>query len=126
MRIRGLISLLVFLALGGLAACASQIMEGYVGKSITEPMLDYGRPTSVFDLPDGRRAFQWQITDSGYTPISTPSTSTIYGNGGWATVTTTDTNYVPYSQTCLYTLFGKPRGKDWIVVGFKKPGLMCE
>ncbi|QYX58611.1 hypothetical protein K1T73_11010 [Roseovarius sp. SCSIO 43702] len=101
-------------------------MEGYVGKSITAPMLDYGKPTSVFDLPDGRRAFQWRIDESGYIPMSNPSTTSLYGANGWTSVTTTSTDYVPYSQSCLYTLFGKPKGKDWIVVGFKKPSWVCE
>ncbi len=109
-----------------LSACASQIMENYVGKSITEPMLDYGRPESVFDLPDGRRAFQWVMRSSGVLPMSTPSESTIYGTGGWASVTTTSTTYLPYSQTCAYTLIAKPVGNDWIVDGFRKPRLGCE
>lgn len=109
-----------------LAGCASQIMEGYVGKSITEPMLDYGKPTSVFDLPNGQRAFQWNINNNGVMPITTPTTSTIYGTNGWASVTTNQTNYVPYSNNCVYTLMGEQRGDDWIVVGFRQPRLDCE
>ncbi|WP_262386386.1 hypothetical protein [Roseobacter fucihabitans] len=109
-----------------LAGCASQIMQGYVGKSITEPMLDYGKPTGVFDLPDGTRAFQWNITESGVIPITNPTTSNIYGSGGWATVTSTSTSYQPYSQECVYTLVAKPGGEDWTVTGFRKPRLACE
>ncbi len=37
-----------------LAGCASQIMEGYVGRDITDVMIDYGRPSNVIELPDGR------------------------------------------------------------------------
>ena len=111
---------------GLLAACASAILESYVGKSITEPMLDYGRPTAAFDLPNGTRAFQWKVNDSGVIPISNTSNSQIYGAGGWANVTTTTTEYTPYSQTCLYTLLAKPNGSDWTVVGFRKPSLVCE
>ena len=108
------------------AGCASQVMEGYVGKSIMEPMLDYGRPANVFDLGENRRAFQWSINDSSVMPITSPSTSTIYGSHGWANVSTTSTSYVPYSQTCLYTLTATRSGDDWIVDGFRKPTLMCE
>ncbi|WP_227270313.1 hypothetical protein [Roseobacter weihaiensis] len=109
-----------------LSGCASQVMQGYVGGSITEPMLDYGQPSGVFDLPDGARAFQWNITDSGVIPVSTPSTTNIYGSGGWATATTTSTTYQPYSQECVYTLLARPQGDDWIVTGFRKPRLACE
>ncbi|UWQ93390.1 hypothetical protein K3727_14380 [Rhodobacteraceae bacterium M382] len=101
-------------------------MEGYVGRSVTEPMLDYGRPASVFDLPDGARAFQWQIDSSGVVPVSTPSTTYISGSSGWATATTTSTSYVPFSSSCNYTLIAKPKGDDWVVVGYRKPTLMCE
>lgn len=119
-------SFFVLFLCGSLTACASQIMQGYVGKSVTEPMLDYGRPTSVFDLPNGQRAFQWQIQNSGVLPVSTPSTGTIYGSNGWATVTTTQTDYIPYSNNCVYTLLGEPRGDDWIIVDFRQPKLDCE
>jgi len=109
-----------------LASCASDIMQAYVGKSISEPMMDYGRPTDVFELGGDRRAFQWMMTSSGAFPMTTPSYGTIYGSGGWATVTTTSTTYVPYSQTCAYTLTAKRSGDDWIVDGFRKPTLACE
>lgn len=109
-----------------LAGCASDIMRGYVGKSITEPILDYGPPTNVLDLPDGRRAFQWSRTNSGILPMTTYNTSTIYAPGGLTRVTGSSTSYVPYSNTCSYTLFAKPQGSDWIIVGFRQPSLDCE
>ncbi|WP_087207644.1 hypothetical protein [Yoonia vestfoldensis] len=109
-----------------LAGCASAILESYVGKSITEPMLDYGRPTNVFDLGPDRRAFQWQMNTSGVIPMTTPTTSNIYGSGGWATITTNTTTYTPYSQSCLYTLTATRSGDDWIVDGFREPTFMCE
>lgn len=115
----------VLVAAIGLSACASQVMQGYVGKSITEPMLDYGRPTDVFELGNNRRAFQWEITSSGSIPITTPSTSTIFGSGGWANVTTNTTTYSPYEQTCRYTLTAIASGEDWIVDGYREPTFMC-
>lgn len=110
----------------GLTACASEVMKSYIGKPISEAMMDYGRPTNVYDLGNNRRAFQWIRTDTGAYPITTPSHSTIYGAGGWATVTTHSTSYVPYSQTCAYTLTAAKSGDDWIVDGFRKPTLGCE
>ena len=113
-------------AVSVLASCASDIMGSYVGKSITEPMMDYGRPADVFDLGGGRRAFQWSINSSGFMPITTPSYGTIYGSNGWASVTTNSTSYMPYSQNCLYTLTASQKGNDWIVDGYRKPTMMCE
>jgi len=119
-------SKLIIASLIVLAGCASTIMEGYVGKSITEPMLDYGRPSDVIALGPDRRAFQWEINSSGVIPITTPTTSNIYGAGGWATVTTNTTSYTPYSQTCRYTLTATRSGEDWIVDGFREPSMWCE
>lgn len=123
MMYKGLALLLGLVAVGG---CASQIMERYVGKSITEPILDYGPPANVINLQGDRRAFQWQIASSGVVPMTTPSTSTIYGSGGYASVTTQSTSYIPYSSECLYTLTATRSGDDFIVDGFRKPRLGCE
>ena len=46
---------LPLLAFFALSACATDIMQGYVGKSVQEPILDYGPPTNVVELDDGRR-----------------------------------------------------------------------
>ena len=107
-------------------ACASQIMEGYVGKSISEPILDYGPPANEMDLGNGRRAFQWQMQNSGVVPITNPSTTTVFGGGSYATAYSQTTNYVPFSKECFYTLTATRRGTDYIVDGYRKPRLGCE
>lgn len=109
-----------------LSGCASQIMQSYVGGSIQEPILDYGPPTNVLDLEDGRRAYQWRITSSGAMPVTSPTTATVYGSAGYATAYGTSTTYVPYSQECLYTLTAVQQGERWIVDGFRDPGFWCE
>jgi hypothetical protein len=43
-----------------LVGCASQIMAGYVGKPITEPMLHYGPPANAVDLGENKRASSGQ------------------------------------------------------------------
>jgi hypothetical protein len=113
------------IAIISLSACATDIMKGYVGKSVTEVMLDYGRPADVFDLPDGRRAFQWSVDSSGVMPITNTNYGTVSGAGGWANLTTTSTSYVPYENTCLYTMTAKEEKGDWIIDGFREPSLMC-
>jgi len=116
---------LIFACFILLAGCATTIMQGYVGKSITEPILDYGPPTNAVDLPDGRRAFQWEINVSGVIPITSTNSATVWGGGTPALVTGTTTSYVPTSSQCVYTLFARPKGDDWIVTGYREPNLNC-
>lgn len=111
-----------FVALSG---CATAIMDGYVGKSISEPILDYGPPANALDLPDGRRAFQWAVNSSGVIPVTNYDSATVYGSGGYGVVSGTSTSYVPYSNQCVYTLYAKPQGEDWIVTGYRQPNFSC-
>ncbi len=108
-----------------LSGCATSIMESYVGGSITNPMLDYGRPTDVFEISEGKRAFQWVLNSTGVVPVNNPSRSTIYGSGGWASITTNTTSYRTYSKQCRYTLTATWNGDDWIVDGFRPPSFRC-
>jgi len=101
-------------------------MESYVGKSVKEPILDYGPPTNVIDLGEGRRAFQWSISSSGYVPMSTPTSATVYGTGGMTAVYGQSTSYVPYQNDCLDTLTARQQGDDYIIDGFRRPRIMCE
>lgn len=115
------------LAIGliALSGCATEIMQGYVGRSIQEPILDYGPPVNVVEMGEGRRAFQWQITDSGMIPMTSPTTASVYGSGGVTTVYAQSITYVPYSNECLYTLTATQQGDDYIVDGFRQPRLSC-
>ncbi|WP_414897841.1 hypothetical protein [Rhodovulum sp. YEN HP10] len=117
---------LTILCLVFLTGCASQIMKGYVGKPVTEAMLDYGAPSNVMTLEDGRRAYQWTIQNTGTVAVPTTSTATVYGAGGTATAFGQSTSYVPYSEKCVYTLTASQQGEAWIVDGFRKPRLACE
>ena len=108
-----------------LASCASQIMEGFVGKDVTEVALQYGPPLAAFDMPDGRKAFQWRM-DSAYTM---PSTTTYTGVASGNLITGTAQTYGGGVQTnaCFYTLFAEPnKNNSYTVVGFQKPRLDCE
>ncbi|ATG42635.1 hypothetical protein PhaeoP30_00754 [Phaeobacter inhibens] len=118
--------ILALFAAAAISGCASQVMQSYVGKSITEPILDYGPPINTVDLPDGQRAFQWSITQSGVIPITSNNTATVYSGGTSATAIGTSTTYAPYSTPCVYTLTAKKNGKDWIVTGYRQPSVWCE
>lgn len=103
------------------SGCASDIMESYIGRDITDVVLDYGPPSNVVELPDGRTAFQWIATNT----YTTPTTTSIYGYGNYATATTYGGTTSSYD--CLYTLFARANGNNsYTVTGFKKPSIMCE
>jgi hypothetical protein len=110
-----------------LAGCAPPVLDKYIGRPIVDPMLDFGRPDAVFDLPDGRRAFQWQVEKDAVRPSPRPviGVGIGIGRGGWSNVTTVGTSYEHYTKSCRYTLIGTPRGEEWIVSGLRKPAPGC-
>lgn len=107
-----------------LAGCASQIMGSYVGRDVTDVMLDYGPPAASFDMPDGRRAFQWNIDNTFYVPTTTSYTAV--QSGGLVTGSATTTGGT-YSNQCSYTFFAREEQPEtWTVVDFHRPKSMCE
>lgn len=108
-----------------LAACASRIMEGYVGQDLTSVIGRYGPPMNVYDLPDGRRAFQWEINSTVLVPTTT-NMSVV--QSGWLTTGTAVTSGGgAFSNRCIYTLYAQPQGTNhWTIVGFERPRLGCE
>ena len=113
-----------------LSACASSIMEGFVGQPVQSAMVKYGPPQNAFDMGDGRRAFQWEMTSSYTTPINVQNSGnvTAVGNTAWWTQNTQITGGQTVSGKCLYTMYGRwsDDSKSWILEGFEKPRLMCE
>lgn len=89
-----------------LAACASQVMEGFVGKDVTEVQLQYGPPVAVLDMPDGRKAFQWRFDSTTMMPMTTTYSGVTSGN--WTTATAYTSGGGIFSTPCFYTLFAKP------------------
>lgn len=53
---KALLSILALLVLSG---CVSTHMKKYIGKDARYIQVEDGPPVHVFDLPDGRRAFQY-------------------------------------------------------------------
>lgn len=124
---RGAVALVALAGL--LGGCASSIMSGFVGKPVESVMVRYGQPVSVFDMPDGRRAFQWQINSSFVMPGSAHTNTNIFAPPGSFAQVNSFTTYTPAQQinsSCLYTMYGEWRGGMWVLVGYEKPNLMCE
>lgn len=105
--------------------CATVTMSGYVGKPLTDVVMDYGPPANYVDLPDGRRAFQWAMTKSHTTPVSVSTTA--YRNGPSATAYTTASGGQLITTGCIYTLIARwgPVSNAWIIDGYRTPSLAC-
>jgi hypothetical protein len=113
-----------------LIACASQIMQRYVGKDVREIVIDYGPPANAFDMGDGRRAFQWVMRNSQTMPVVATTTGTVsaYGNMAWVNSNTTISGGQTINSQCVYTLFARwnEGANGWTVTEFRRPNLMCE
>lgn len=101
------------------------MLEGYVGKDVTEALMDMGPPDSVMDLPDKRRAFMWGQTASMQMPEQTDFTAYRYGNQVQGHATSYGGNTVTWE--CNYTLIGQRNPRNsYTIVSFRKPGIECE
>lgn len=99
-------------------------MRGYVGRDITSVIAQYGPPTHEFDLPDGRRAFQWERLETHHIP-DTSVYDEKHSRRRTRGTSTTLGGYVE-EELCFYTMYAEPGPADrWLIVGFEKPRLAC-
>lgn len=111
-----------------LSGCAADIMRQYIGSGPEAVIARYGPPDTVFDLPDGRRGYQWvEVTQS--TSAGSEETRTRierHRHDGTHRVTTTQVT-PPSVQTsrCFYTLYAHRIGDRWIFDDFARPMLGC-
>ena len=122
------LGLLIALALG-LSGCATDIMQGYIGRTPQEVMARYGPPDNIFDMPDGRRAYQWlQISQSTSAGSEESRTRWVErGNGHRERITTTQISPLTTEvQKCFYTMYAHraPPG-TWVFDSFEKPEFGC-
>jgi hypothetical protein len=117
MRVRTYTAMLL---LAGLTACASGPAPqsaavrttSEVGKKIDDAIAANGPPTLQWDLPDGRRAYQWQQS-SVTARVGAP-------DGGGAVIGAAS------QTTCYYTLYTLRDAKGlWKVVGYEQPRPGC-
>jgi len=114
------------------AGCVSTHMKKYIGKDVRYIAVEDGPPVNVFDMPDGRRAFQYRWGGGQYV---VPKTTTaqgqvqLVGDGGYYSEQKVESGgFVVESQGCLITYFGEWNAakKGWIVVDISYPKrLVC-
>jgi hypothetical protein len=129
-----------------LAGCASQIMQSYVGKDIREVEMDYGPPSNIIELGNGKRAYQLVRNSTYVGPSSTTTTthssgmSTLRGNiepdryrgnistSGRTHSTSFNSGSVISEESCVYTLIAsyQKAQKAWIVESYRQPSFMCD
>jgi len=109
-----------------LSGCASTEMRSYVGRSVDEVLIAYGRPENVFQLQDGRRAYQFRWGGGAVVAPGT-STSTASTIGSVTTITSTATPAMLYeSAGCLITFIAKESDQGYIIDEYRVPRqLVC-
>ena len=114
------------LALGLLTGCASDIMQTYLGQPLEAAMARYGPPDASFDLPDGRRAYQWAEVSTTVSPGYAVTRTRRDGGGGSATRTELSPPTTSVSR-CFYTMYARqdPATRGWVFDSFEPPALGC-
>ncbi len=122
-------ALALFPAALTLAGCASDIMRGYLGRGPEAVMARYGPPDSVFDMPDGRRAYQWVQISQSTSPGSEESrTRWVKRRGDGPPERVTVTKVTPPTSAerrCFYTLYAHREGGGWVFDDFARPEFGC-
>jgi hypothetical protein len=117
-----------------LVACASDIIKSYVGKPLSDAVIDYGPPAYSFDTGDGTRTFVWSISSSFVLPghSSGNASVTTFGNTAQLYGAATYSPPISVSQQCNYAVYAKRTRNDiegpaaWVITGFKPPRADCE
>lgn len=110
-----------------MASCASTEMKTFIGKPAEEAMFAYGPPANVFDLSDGRRAYQYRW-GGGAVMMPGRATSTAQSFGSITTVQTTATPAAIFeSAGCLITFIARDQGGGrWVLEDYRVPKqLVC-
>jgi hypothetical protein len=116
-----------------LSACVSTHMKKYIGKDVRYIAVDSGQPVHVFDMPDGKRAFQYYWGGGTYEVPKTTTTDgrvQLVGDSAYYSERKVETGgMIISSPGCLITYFAEwnPTSKGWVVVDISYPrrALVC-
>ena len=113
-------------------ACGSTHMKKFIGKDVRYIAVEDGPPTNVFDMPDGRRAFQYYWGGGKYYVPKTTTTQgqvQLVGDAAYYSDQKVESGgFAVESQGCLITYFAawNAEKKGWIVVDIWYPKrLVC-
>jgi hypothetical protein len=113
-------------------ACVSTHMKKYIGRDARYIQTEDGPPVNVFDLPDGRRAFQYFWGGGTYRVPQTTSTAgqvQLVGDSVYYAEQKIESGgQVIQSEGCRITYLAKwdPTQKGWIVTEISYPKrLVC-
>lgn len=125
-------SLLASVVLLGGVGCVSTHMKKYIGKDVVYIAVDSGPPVNVFDMPDGRRAFQYYWGGGQYYLPKTTSTQgevKLVGNAAYYSEQKVESGgFVIDNPGCLITYFAEWNSakNGWIIVDISYPKrLVC-
>lgn len=114
------------------SGCVSTHMKKFMGRDVRYIEIDDGAPVKVFDLPDGRRAFQYLWGGGHYVvpkTVSTQGQMQLVGDKAYYTEQRIESGgYVVDNPGCLITYLAEwnASNKGWIVVGISYPKrLVC-
>lgn len=118
--------ILAVLALGGLVACAGARADNYAGEPIERVARELGYPSQITDLPDGRRTYQWEITQTTQVgPLRPVLRGISLSTSGGAGVGIGLERETVSSGVCIYTLTASPVGETYIVEASPSTNASC-
>ena len=124
--------ILLLATLIGNAGCGSTHMKKFVGRDVRYIAVEDGPPVHVFDLPEGRRAFQYYWGGGKYVVPKTTTTQgqvQLTGDAAYYSEQKVESGgFVVESQGCLITYLAEWNAvkKGWIVVDISYPKrLVC-
>lgn len=109
------------------AGCVSTHMKQFIGKDVRYIAVQDGPPEHVFDMPDGRRAFQYHL---GGGQVTVPTTTTTNGQVQlvgdslyYSEQKLTEGGGTFVSEGCLVTYFAAwdATAKGWVVRDISYP-----
>lgn len=131
MTSRGITGVLLAIVVA-LSGCVSTHMKKFIGKDVRYIEIDDGAPVKVFDLPDGRRAFQYLWGGGRYVVPQTTTTSgqvQLVGDKAYYTEQKIESGgFVVDNPGCVITYIAEWNAarKGWIVMDISYPKrLVC-
>jgi hypothetical protein len=87
-------------------------------------ILDYGPPTTVIDLDQGERAYQWRKISTNV--VSGSTSGEVRNTRHGRRYEETETPGYVERQECFYPFYARSSTGRWYITNFRQPKLECE